>query len=164
MDTWRIPLSSLSQQPVFLQPSGSSLVCSLCAPTTSSRRHSLASAFRNRSYFGRPDERPHGLARRQRCSMDGLGFGRPPSSLTEQSTQRASGGADHCSFAVWDRLLREWPVGNTAACFAIATIFKLYPIALALLLTALYPSKLSWRLALWLVGLVLVTSLLQHPR
>src|SRR5438046_2295562 len=36
----------------------------------------------------------------------------PPPSLSEQSTQRASGGADHCSFAVWDRLLREWPVGN----------------------------------------------------
>src|SRR5260370_13704766 len=44
----------------------------------------------------------------------------------------------------------RWQI--TAACFAIATIFKLYPIALALLLAALYPSKLSWRLALWLVG------------
>src|SRR6266446_1472477 len=40
----------------------------------------------------------------------------------------------------------RWQI--TAACFAIATIFKLYPIALALLLAALYPSKLSWRLAL----------------
>jgi hypothetical protein len=55
----------------------------------------------------------------------------------------------------------RWQI--TAACFAIATIFKLYPIALALLLTALYPSKLSWRLALWLVGLFLLTFLLQHP-
>src|SRR6266436_10382205 len=52
---------------------------------------------------------------------------------------------------------------TTAACFAIATIFKLYPIALALLLAALYPGKLSWRLALWLVGLFLLTFLLQHP-
>src|SRR5260370_1192789 len=55
----------------------------------------------------------------------------------------------------------RWQI--TAACFAIATIFKLYPIALALLLAALYPSKLSWRLALWLVGLFLLTFLLQHP-
>src|SRR5260370_26645648 len=55
----------------------------------------------------------------------------------------------------------RWQI--TAACFAIATILKLYPIALALLLAALYPSKLSWRLALWLVGVFLVTFLLQHP-
>src|SRR4029077_2048421 len=34
----------------------------------------------------------------------------------------------------------RWQI--TAACFAIAIIFKLYPIALALLLVALYPSKL----------------------
>src|SRR5438105_7957605 len=44
--------------------------------------------------------------------MDGLGFGCPPPSLAEQSTQRTSGSADHCSFAIWDRLLREWPVAN----------------------------------------------------
>src|SRR5260370_12725088 len=112
MDAGRIPLSSSSQLPVFLQPSGSSLLCCFCALTSSSRRHSLASAFRNRPYFGRPDERLHGLARRQRCSMDGLGFGRPPPSLAGQSTQRASGSAGHCSFAIWDRLLREWPVAN----------------------------------------------------
>src|SRR5260370_10316362 len=112
MDAGRIPLSSSSQLPVFLQPSGSSLLCCFCAPTSSSRRHSLASAFRNRPYFGRPDERLHGLARRQRWWMDGMGFGRSPPSLAKQSTQRASGSADHCSFAIWDRLLREWPVAN----------------------------------------------------
>src|SRR5438105_5618577 len=44
--------------------------------------------------------------------MDGLGFGCPPSSLADQSTQRTSGSFDHCSFAIWDRLLREWPVAN----------------------------------------------------
>jgi len=54
----------------------------------------------------------------------------------------------------------QWQI--TAACFAIATILKLYPIALALLLVALYPGKLSWRLALWLVGLFLLTFLLQQ--
>src|SRR6266436_172953 len=54
----------------------------------------------------------------------------------------------------------QWQI--TAACFAIATIFKLYPIALALLLVALYPGKLSWRLALWLAGLFLLTFLLQQ--
>jgi Glycosyltransferase family 87 len=54
----------------------------------------------------------------------------------------------------------RWQI--TSACFAIATIFKLYPIALALLLAALYPGKLSWRLALWLAALFLLTFLLQH--
>jgi len=54
----------------------------------------------------------------------------------------------------------RWQI--TAACLAIATIFKLYPIALALLLAALYPSKLPWRLALWLAVLLLLTFLLQH--
>src|SRR5437868_9502044 len=44
--------------------------------------------------------------------MDGLGFGCPPPSLAEHSTQRTSGSADHCSFAIWDRLLREWPVAT----------------------------------------------------
>src|SRR5260370_20119369 len=117
MDAGRIPLSSSSQLPVFLQPSGSSLLCCFCAPTTSSRRHSLASAVSNRPYFGRPDEWPHGLTRHQRCSMDGLGFGGPPPSLAEQSTQRASGSADHSSFAIWDRLLREWPVANYRGVF-----------------------------------------------
>ena len=54
----------------------------------------------------------------------------------------------------------RWQI--TAACFAIATIFKLYPIALASLLAALYPGKLPWRLALWLAALFLLTFLLQH--
>src|SRR5882762_4264038 len=54
----------------------------------------------------------------------------------------------------------QWQI--TAACFAIATTFKLYPLALVLLLAALYPGKLSWRLALWLAGLFLLTFLLQQ--
>jgi len=54
----------------------------------------------------------------------------------------------------------QWQI--TAACFAIATTFKLYPLALALLLAALYPGKLSLRLALWLAGLFLLTFLLQQ--
>ena len=86
----------------------------------------------------------------------------PPPSLPKRSKQRTSGRVGYCFFAIWDRLLRKWPVANYPACFAIATIFKLYPIALALLLAALYPDKLSWRLALWLAALFLLTFLLQH--
>src|SRR5882762_7918427 len=112
MDTVRIPLSLSLQQTVSLQPTCSSLVCSFCAPATSSRRHSVASAFRDRPYFGRPDEWPHGLAWHQRCSMDGLGFGCPPPSLAERSKQRTSGRVGYCFFAIWDRLLRKWPVAN----------------------------------------------------
>jgi hypothetical protein len=54
----------------------------------------------------------------------------------------------------------RWQI--SVACLAIATISKLYPIAIALLLSALYPRKLTWRFVLWLVGLFLLTFLLQH--
>jgi hypothetical protein len=50
-----------------------------------------------------------------------------------------------------------------AACLAVAFLFKLYPLAMGLLLVAAYPRQLGWRLALaCVVGLVLPFAL-QNP-
>jgi len=45
----------------------------------------------------------------------------------------------------------------------VATYFKVYPLALGLLLALLHPRALPWRLALALAGIFLLSLLLQHP-
>ncbi len=51
----------------------------------------------------------------------------------------------------------------SALLIGIATYFKVYPLAVGLLLTLLYPRPLGWRLALTLVGIGLLPYLCQHP-
>lgn len=55
----------------------------------------------------------------------------------------------------------QWQL--TAACIALATFLKIYPLALGLLLLVFYPRQLSWRIVLWLVGLLLFSFTLQKP-
>jgi hypothetical protein len=50
-----------------------------------------------------------------------------------------------------------------ALCIAVAAFFKLYPFAFGLLLAALYPRKLIWRLAVMAGALFLLSLLLQKP-
>jgi hypothetical protein len=50
-----------------------------------------------------------------------------------------------------------------ALCLAVAALFKLYPIAVGLLLAALYPRRLAPRLALAIVAGLLLPFLLQRP-
>jgi hypothetical protein len=53
---------------------------------------------------------------------------------------------------------------NVAAlCLTVATLFKLYPVAVALLLAALYPRRLGPRLAVALVAGLLLPFVLQRP-
>lgn len=56
---------------------------------------------------------------------------------------------------------KRWTI--SAVCIAIATLFKVYPIALGLLLVVLYPRQLGWRLALMLGIGLLLPFLLQRP-
>jgi hypothetical protein len=55
---------------------------------------------------------------------------------------------------------RRWLL--CAAAVAIAGVFKIYPLALGLILAAIYPRQFPWRLALWLAALFLLPFLLQH--
>jgi hypothetical protein len=55
----------------------------------------------------------------------------------------------------------QWQLA--AACIALATFLKIYPLVLGLLLLLFYPRQLSWRIALWLLGLLLFSFLLQSP-
>ena len=50
-----------------------------------------------------------------------------------------------------------------ALCVAVAAYFKIYPLAVGLLLLALYPRRFGWRLVAALLGLGLVSLLLQRP-
>jgi hypothetical protein len=50
-----------------------------------------------------------------------------------------------------------------AACLAVSALFKVYPIALGLLLVLLYPKQLGWRLALALAIGLLLPFVLQRP-
>ena len=50
-----------------------------------------------------------------------------------------------------------------AACVSIATFFKIYPLAIGLLLAVIEPRKLIWRLILGIVILGLVSLMLQRP-
>jgi hypothetical protein len=51
-----------------------------------------------------------------------------------------------------------------ALLLALACLFKLYPLAVALLLVAVYPRQLGWRLVVALLAGLLLPFLLQHPR
>jgi hypothetical protein len=50
-----------------------------------------------------------------------------------------------------------------ALCITVAAFFKLYPLAFGLLLAALYPRKLAWRLAVMVGALFFLSLLLQKP-
>jgi hypothetical protein len=50
-----------------------------------------------------------------------------------------------------------------AGCIAIATFFKIYPLAIGLLLAVIEPRKLSWRLILGLLILGILSLVLQRP-
>jgi Glycosyltransferase family 87 len=50
-----------------------------------------------------------------------------------------------------------------AGCIAIAAFFKIYPLAIGLLLAVIEPRKLSWRLILGLLILGLLSLVLQRP-
>ena len=50
-----------------------------------------------------------------------------------------------------------------ASCIAIAAFFKIYPLAIGLLLTVIEPRKLSWRLILGVLVLGIFSLVLQRP-
>lgn len=50
-----------------------------------------------------------------------------------------------------------------ALCLGIATYFKIYPLALGLLLAVVFPRQLSWRVIIAVIGLFVLSLLLQHP-
>ena len=50
-----------------------------------------------------------------------------------------------------------------AAAGAVAGAFKIYPLALPLLLVVFYPRQLLWRLGVWLAGLFALSLVLQDP-
>jgi hypothetical protein len=50
-----------------------------------------------------------------------------------------------------------------AGCIAIATFFKIYPLAIGLLLAVIEPRKLTWRLILGVVILGILSLVLQRP-
>jgi hypothetical protein len=55
----------------------------------------------------------------------------------------------------------RWMTG--ALCVGVATYFKVYPLAMGLLLAVLHPRKLPWRLALALVAIFALSLVLQRP-
>ncbi len=58
---------------------------------------------------------------------------------------------------------REERWGVAAMCVALTTYFKIYPLAVGLLLTALFPRRYAWRLLLALLLLGAATFLFQRP-
>ena len=55
----------------------------------------------------------------------------------------------------------RWMVA--ALCVAVATYFKVYPLAMGLLLTVIHPRKFPWRLGAALVGIFALSLVLQRP-
>jgi hypothetical protein len=55
----------------------------------------------------------------------------------------------------------RWMMG--ALCVGVATYFKVYPLAMGLLLGVLHPRKFPWRLAVALGGIFAVSLVLQRP-
>ncbi len=51
-----------------------------------------------------------------------------------------------------------------AVCIAVMSYWKVYPLAIGLVLTVLHPRQLSWRLALALAGLFVLSLGLQRPQ
>jgi len=56
---------------------------------------------------------------------------------------------------------RRWTLA--ALCVAVAAYFKIYPLAVGLLLAVIYPREFSWRLLLVLTGAGLLSLAFQHP-
>ena len=56
---------------------------------------------------------------------------------------------------------RRWTL--SALCVTTAAYFKVYPLAVGLLLAVIYPKEFSWRLLLALAGAGLLSLVLQHP-
>lgn len=56
---------------------------------------------------------------------------------------------------------RRWTL--SALCVTVAAYFKIYPLAIGLLLAVVYPKEFSWRLLLALAGAGLLSLALQHP-
>jgi hypothetical protein len=56
---------------------------------------------------------------------------------------------------------RRWTLA--ALCVTVATYFKIYPLAVGLLLAVIYPRDFSWRLLLALAGAGLLSLTFQHP-
>ncbi|HEX4085396.1 MAG TPA: glycosyltransferase family 87 protein [Chthoniobacteraceae bacterium] len=55
----------------------------------------------------------------------------------------------------------RWMLG--ALCVGLATYFKIYPLAVGLLLCVVHPRKFPWRLALALAGMFALSLVLQRP-
>ena len=64
-------------------------------------------------------------------------------------------------FSVVALLKEHWFL--CSLCLAIASYFKIYPVALGLLLSTIFLRHLSWRLLLAIVGLFVVSLLMQRP-
>jgi hypothetical protein len=56
---------------------------------------------------------------------------------------------------------RRWTL--SALCVTVAAYFKVYPLAVGLLLAVIYPKEFSWRLLLALTGTGLLSLVFQHP-
>jgi hypothetical protein len=56
-----------------------------------------------------------------------------------------------------------WRCALAAACLALACLFKVYPIAVGLLLVVIYPGRLGWRMLLALALGLGAPFLFQHP-
>ena len=64
-------------------------------------------------------------------------------------------------FSVVSLLTERWFL--CALCLGIVGYFKLYPLALGLLLAVVFPRRLPWRLLIAVTGLFVLSLLLQHP-
>lgn len=62
--------------------------------------------------------------------------------------------------AVAATLQRQWTAAAVA--IAVATLFKVYPLSLGMLLVLVYPGRLSWRLAVCLAAGLVLPLVLQH--
>ena len=63
--------------------------------------------------------------------------------------------------AVLECRRERWMIG--ALCVAVATYFKVYPLAIGLLLAVVHPRKFPWRLALALAAIFGLSLVLQRP-
>jgi hypothetical protein len=64
-------------------------------------------------------------------------------------------------FAVLAAYSKQWTI--SAVCIGLAAYFKIYPLAIGLLLALIYPRQLAWRLAVTLILLGALTFVLQQP-
>jgi hypothetical protein len=69
-----------------------------------------------------------------------------------------------CTTSTKDRQAGERRWNLASVLLALACLFKIYPIAVALLLVVVYPRQLGWRLALALLAGLLLPFALQYPQ